>query len=951
MSAELHYRSPDLGVVDPRGLGVRQIAYHRAQLDDSAAARLTLSRHDASGRRTRHWDPRLSARLATNQTVSPNQSTLCSLSGQMLIEENADAGWQLLLPGVAGEPRQRWDARASHWAYDYDEQLRPLAVHARLDGEPPRTAERHTWGGPWDEAANRCGRLIRQDDDVGSLLLQSYALTGQVMDETRHFLTDLDLPDWPETQGDRDALLEPGDGALTHSRHGPVNNLIEQTDALGNRQQPRVSQAGELIGLDLVLADGSTHPLLVEARYNAQGQIETRTAGNGVVSHAEYDPANARLLRLSARRAQRGSVQDLRYHYDPVGNLLGIEDLAQPTLHFANQKTEPVSTFGYDTLYQLIEASGREVSQGASHGPALPDLQPLPSDPSRMANYVQHYDYDAAGNLLHLRHVGSQSFTRDYQVADDSNHCLPPELTRAGFDEAFDARGNLCLLQRGQSLTWNTGNQLHRVTTLERDEQSDGEHYRYDSNGQRCRKTALAQAKGRTLVSEVRYLPGLELRRTATGEVLQVITCQALTGDVRVLHWQDGKPEGIDNDQIRYSLTDHLGSSALELDQNGALISQEQYYPFGGTAWWAGRSAVEAGYKTVRYSGKERDASGLYDYGFRYYAPWLQRWISPDPAGDVDGLNRYGMVGNNPVSFVDNDGLVGVGAGISDAFNKFERAERAGSEGNVEKIREGSRDLIIRVRGAQASRDTQTLRDQAKENSKDLAKLSESKKALFLMRNPGMLTEKRLEALTAHAAVTWNLGMSYRSGFFNLPGSLSPKNLFPGVDLKPEAPKSDSGGLRLHITPAQTNSYFSDRYYVSDINALIGGVHAAYRKAGTRLHPYTEHRIRLHINANKFWLRNEDGIPGLHAEVVAINKILLLKSNKEKTDAVLRDAIVFTERLAKGNGQLPGAAFPACYNCSGILSSTLFVPTGVRFPHDKTPDTSKFVSRAGTPPF
>ncbi|EGH49324.1 insecticidal toxin protein, partial [Pseudomonas syringae pv. pisi str. 1704B] len=51
------------------------------------------------------------------------------------------------------------------------------------------------------------------------------------------------------------------------------------------------------------------------------------------------------------------------------------------------------------------------------------------------------------------------------------------------------------------------------------------------------------------------------------------------------------------------------------------------------TAWWAARSAVEAKYKTVRYSGKERDTSGLYYYGLRYYAPWLQRWINPDPAG------------------------------------------------------------------------------------------------------------------------------------------------------------------------------------------------------------------------------------------------------------------------------------------------------------------------------
>ena len=46
----------------------------------------------------------------------------------------------------------------------------------------------------------------------------------------------------------------------------------------------------------------------------------------------------------------------------------------------------------------------------------------------------------------------------------------------------------------------------------------------------------------------------------------------------------------------------------------------------------------------------------MYDYGFRYYTPWLQRWINPDPAGDVDGLNLFRMVRNNPVRFYDGDG-------------------------------------------------------------------------------------------------------------------------------------------------------------------------------------------------------------------------------------------------------------------------------------------------------
>ncbi|VVN19523.1 RHS repeat-associated core domain-containing protein [Pseudomonas fluorescens] len=88
------------------------------------------------------------------------------------------------------------------------------------------------------------------------------------------------------------------------------------------------------------------------------------------------------------------------------------------------------------------------------------------------------------------------------------------------------------------------------------------------------------------------------------------------------------------------------------------MQSREGYYPFGGTAW-EDHSDQSGAYKTIRYSGKERDATGLYYYGYRYFAPWLSRWINPDPAGAVDGLNLYGFVGNSPVGSVDRDGRVG----------------------------------------------------------------------------------------------------------------------------------------------------------------------------------------------------------------------------------------------------------------------------------------------------
>ncbi|MNF24187.1 hypothetical protein D3C84_47760 [compost metagenome] len=78
---------------------------------------------------------------------------------------------------------------------------------------------------------------------------------------------------------------------------------------------------------------------------------------------------------------------------------------------------------------------------------------------------------------------------------------------------------------------------------------------------------------------------------------------------------------------------------------------------------------IEDQSQSTRYFSNQRvEPANTYrydsDYGFRYYAPWLQCWINPDPAGDADGLNRYRMVGNGPVNRRDVQGLEGVDATI-----------------------------------------------------------------------------------------------------------------------------------------------------------------------------------------------------------------------------------------------------------------------------------------------
>jgi insecticidal toxin complex protein TccC len=653
----MHHKTPGLSVVDPRGLPIRSVDYWRDVEGDPTQARINRTFYDAAGRAVEQWDPRLWALPKEDPLRRANLTTVFSLAGDALFTDSVDAGWQLTLPGLGNEVLLGWDSRGTRREVEYDDLLRPVAVFEQVETEPRRAVERMAYGGPDHGVQNQCGQLIRHDDPAGTVLFESFSITGQCVKQIRHFTLEPVAPDWPALEANRQRLLELGEGAISTWNFGPLNDVLEQIDAKENRQAFSLTLDGRLRETCLQLQGLTTWQTLVsDIQYNAEGKVEREVAGNDVQTTLKYCPENGRLTERRAYSDHAGTLQHLIYLYDRMGNVLSIEDKALPERYFANQRIEPISRFIYDSLSQLIEAFGWEAGS-ANQGPASVGR----ADPAAVSNYHQTYRYDESGNLLKLTHVGAQGPGRDLKAARDSNRCLPwrdgVPPTEEAIVAAFDTRGNLLELDQGRFLTWNLRNQLQSVSPVARvSGLNDRESYVYDGGGQRVRKIRSLQTNARTVVAEVRYLPGVEIRTdSGTGKVLQVITAQAGLNSVRVLHWETDPPSGT-NDQYRYNHVDHLNSSTLELTDDARIISRETYYPFGATAWSAGPNDTDGDYKTVRYSGKERDATGLYYYGFRYYIPWLQRWLNPDPAGAVDGLNLYRMVRNNPVTLIDVDG-------------------------------------------------------------------------------------------------------------------------------------------------------------------------------------------------------------------------------------------------------------------------------------------------------
>ena len=142
-----------------------------------------------------------------------------------------------------------------------------------------------------------------------------------------------------------------------------------------------------------------------------------------------------------------------------------------------------------------------------------------------------------------------------------------------------------------------------------------------------------------------KYIGNFVYEDEGSGDELKYI----LTTEGRIMI--DGNAVG-----YRYNLKDHLGNTRVEMDQSGALTQATDYYPFGMRHNQTSMLSTENRYL---YNGKElQEDTDWYDFGARFYDPSIGRWTTQDPLADfAPGISPYNYCLNNPVSFVDPDGL------------------------------------------------------------------------------------------------------------------------------------------------------------------------------------------------------------------------------------------------------------------------------------------------------
>ncbi|OGI83523.1 hypothetical protein A2997_00260 [Candidatus Nomurabacteria bacterium RIFCSPLOWO2_01_FULL_36_10b] len=363
-----------------------------------------------------------------------------------------------------------------------------------------------------------------------------------------------------------------------------------------------------------------TNMPVVEITYGPHNQPTIFQYGNGVVTTNTYNPQEQyRMTKTETISPSGTNLQDIQYSYDAVGNIVSIYDQSQTNL-------AKNVVYAYDDLYRLMQATATNVASGQ--------------------NYSQMYTYSPIGNII------SSSDTGAYQYIDQGYNNPQAVTDIAGTLLSYDTNGNVVHYD-GTTYDYDWRNRMTtsvtpQFTTI----------YGYDYTGDR-----VFLSNG---VDNEYTLHDTYMVRNGVPE----ITIQAGATTVAT----------VEGGALYYNHSDHLNSSSVITDTNGAQIVQMlDYYPFGDI-----RSNISAPNSTFdvkkKYTGHPYDDDTNLSYmQARYYSGATKRFLSQDTAfldvgiSDFESkyklkyknylsnpqlLNSYSYANNNPINLIDKDGNV-----------------------------------------------------------------------------------------------------------------------------------------------------------------------------------------------------------------------------------------------------------------------------------------------------
>jgi RHS repeat-associated protein len=440
--------------------------------------------------------------------------------------------------------------------------------------------------------------------------------------------------------------------------------------------------------------------------YDEWGQRVYLKLGNDSETRYTYDGKRRWLSHIETKHGST-LLQNIKYSFDPVGNVLGYQNTA------GGYTTK--QDYTYDSLYQLtsVEGESKNYQYGIHEYTAYYNQQyqfdsqglgnmtlkssSTASTPPRLLgdplDYQLNYEYEP-GFAHRASRIGNQYYRYDLngsvtEVRDGPFEAAPERTNPVVYDlgdKTYYAEGGWALNdpKPGTGTTAGKTQKEYRWDDRNRLAYSDDGRYNvrytYGEDGERTGKWAMSNKGGE---SESLYFGKLWSWHYdgAVDDFNGMNSKHIFVGETRIatkVVYADGSfITDAEKQRQYYYHSDHLGSAQLVTDYKGDEYERFEYTPYG-EVWIEKAAAASALDVPYRFTGKERDKeTGLYYYGARYLDPRESRWLSVDPAmgdyvpspgqeaGKLPGmggvfntvnLHVYHYAGNNPVKYVDPDG-------------------------------------------------------------------------------------------------------------------------------------------------------------------------------------------------------------------------------------------------------------------------------------------------------